>query len=120
MLHDVQWGISAGLLFAALLSIVGLLGAALDDRTTQERYGITLGSALVIYFVAGATGGLLLGLCRSLLVNRLAAALVGFVVSIPAAFAMQVALQHSASPPWQSVAAVALLGMPVAAALWRK
>lgn len=79
-------GVILGVAGAMVLSFIVLVIYGVRGPDTFDRLGISLGSAIGLYFVAGIIGGALLGLLLPLTVWRMGAAFVGIMVAIPLYF----------------------------------
>jgi hypothetical protein len=85
LLRNLGWGASWGLAFATGIALLVGATALIGGSTVLGKYGLTAGSMLGMYFLAGLAGGLVVGLMRPLTASWLGAAVVGLCASIPAA-----------------------------------
>jgi hypothetical protein len=92
---NMAWGIRWGLYFAAAFTLIALIFGVLrlfaGTGTVGERT-VSLLATVAIYWVGGVVGGAIVGLLRGLLTGCFGAALVGILATVPASFALRIAL----------------------------
>ena len=81
--ENVIWGVRWGLRFAIVLVIWVLIIFLIGGSAAFAKYDTTLSKTIGVYLGGGALAGLIVGLCRPLLQNQIAAAIVGVFAAIP-------------------------------------
>lgn len=81
--ENVAWGVRWGLQFAVVLVVWVLIVFLIGGSAAFAKYDTTLGKTIGVYLGGGALAGLIVGLCRPLLRNQIAAGIVGVFAAIP-------------------------------------
>ena len=97
--RNVLLGLRLGLYLATLWSAVALFGYVVSGGRNLEKVGVSLPAAVVGYVAVGLLCGSLWGVCRPLARWWWGAALLGFIVGMPAS----AILLSLVAPLWQWV-----------------
>lgn len=93
--RDVRWGVRWGVYYAAAFSAVALFATAVRavvaSRNATEAV-LSLIATIAVYGIGGILGGAIVGLFRRFLDGCTGAVLVGGLATVPAAYALRVAL----------------------------
>lgn len=87
-------GCVLGLFGGVFLSLLALIIYGIRGPGVFDRLGVSLGSALALYMVAGSLGGTMLGIMLPLTVERWGAVLTGIVAAVPLYLGASILLGH--------------------------
>lgn len=124
MLTNIGWGITRGLILAATYAVIALVIFAVNPGAFDANE-TTLPEVPVIYFLAGATGGAVIGATRPLLSRKTTAYAPAVVAMTIAVFATFVILeghpQRWTGDEWITIAiAGPLFGILGVHSIWRE
>lgn len=84
--NDLRWGLNYGLAMAMIYSVLGIAILQSADVRSSELLWLVL-----MYFAAGVSSGLLLGVFRRTLTTRKRSVTLGIIIAYPAAFVISFA-----------------------------
>ena len=87
----VRWGLYYAAAFTAIASVISVLRLLVGSEPLSQK-AVSFVATIAIYWLGGVAGGAIMGLLRGLLTGCIGAAFVGVVASVPAAFALRIAL----------------------------
>ena len=124
-IDDIRWGVSKGLIMGGLYSLFGALLYILDGPGRFDRAGINIGILCLAYLGGGIGAGLILGLLRDALGDRVTATFVSVLAALPVSFGMTLLTRAKPLEDWGDreiiivVGSAVLIGCLGMAVLWK-
>lgn len=108
--RNMLWGVRNGLYYALGFSAWVVIVRVVSGPVPFTQLHSSLAQTVLLYFGGGIGGGVVVGLCRPLIRNEIAAAVVGVVAAVPVC----VGLKYVVEPgPWGVTGIIIVTALPV-------